>query len=226
MVTPLAHHQTYRALRLAAATRHRVELLTNSDVAEIHGRERVEAVTLSTGRRIECDTVVFTGGWIPDNELARRGGIDIDRSHLGPVVDTSLRTTRAGVFAAGNLLHPAETADVCALDGRHVAAAMTAWLSMQEWPAPSVPIHVEPPLSWITPSWAQPQPVAAHHRFVLRADSFVATRSIEVAQGEHTLWHGNVVGRSLAPNRSISIGAEWVEHVDPGGPPVTVRIRD
>ena len=74
---------------------------------------------MSDGSRIVCDTVVFTGDWIPDHELARRSGVAVDRGSRGPVVDEQFRTNRRGVFAIGNLVHPAETADVCALDGSH-----------------------------------------------------------------------------------------------------------
>ena len=46
-------------------------------------------------------------------------------THLSPQLDrlfqSALRTSRAGVFAAGNVVHPVDTADVAALDGRHVA---------------------------------------------------------------------------------------------------------
>ena len=69
---------------------------------------------LDTGARrtFECDTVVFTGDWIPDHELARARGLAIDPGHLGPVVDTALRTSAPGVFAAGNLDLPRTEDDV------------------------------------------------------------------------------------------------------------------
>ncbi|HEY4464006.1 MAG TPA: FAD-dependent oxidoreductase, partial [Streptosporangiaceae bacterium] len=74
------------------------------------------------GRRfVPCDTLVFTGDWIPDHELARRSGAALDPGTLGPAVDTTLETSVPLVFAAGNLVHAAETADIAALGGRHAA---------------------------------------------------------------------------------------------------------
>ena len=99
---------------------------TGVDVAEIVGRRRVERVVLTDGRRIDCDTVIFTGDWIPDNELARRGGLTIDPTYKGPAVDTAFRTSRHGVFAIGNLAHRVAAADRCALDGRSVAATVVS----------------------------------------------------------------------------------------------------
>jgi len=124
MVTPLPRHQSYGVLKLATATIHRVPVLTNVDVAEIVGRRRVERVVLTDGRVIPCDTIVFTGCWIPDNELSRRSGLEMDPGIKGPVVDSSFRTSRRDVFAIGNLVHEIAAADRCALDGTAVAAAV------------------------------------------------------------------------------------------------------
>jgi NADPH-dependent 2,4-dienoyl-CoA reductase/sulfur reductase-like enzyme len=129
MVTPLPRHQSYSVLKLATATRHRVPILTGVDIAEIVGRRRVEYVVLTDGRSLDCDTVVFTGCWIPDHELARRSGLAINAAVKGPAVDTTFRTSRDGVFAIGNLVHEVAAADRCALDGKAVAAVVVASLS-------------------------------------------------------------------------------------------------
>jgi thioredoxin reductase len=128
MVTPLPCHQSYGVLKLAAATVRRVPVLTGVDIAEITGRRRVESVELTDGRRIDCDTVVFTGSWIPDHELARRSGLAMDPDIKGPVVDSSFQTSRENVFAIGNLAHKVSAADRCAIDGRAVAAAVAGRL--------------------------------------------------------------------------------------------------
>ncbi|ASQ91829.1 FAD-dependent oxidoreductase [Streptomyces sp. 11-1-2] len=103
-----------------------MSVATRSRVTQVIGKghcQAAEIAHLDTGMRrtVECDTVVFTGDWIPDHELVRTGGITLDEGALGPLVDTALRTSRTGVFAVGNLLHPVDTADVAALDGKHVA---------------------------------------------------------------------------------------------------------
>ncbi|MEY2580543.1 MAG: hypothetical protein QOE09_392 [Ilumatobacteraceae bacterium] len=128
MVTPLPRHQSYGMIKLAAATVRRVPVLTGVDIAEIIGRRRVESVALTDGRVIECDTVVFTGSWIPDHELARRSHLAMDPDVKGPVVDDSFRTSREDVFAIGNLVHRVAAADRCALDGKSVAARIVRHL--------------------------------------------------------------------------------------------------
>jgi thioredoxin reductase len=129
MVTPLPRHQSYGVVKLAAASLRRVPVLTGVDVAEIIGRRRVEHVMLTDGRQIDCDTVVFTGCWIPDNELARRSGLTMNPAIKGPTVDATFRTSREDVFAIGNLVHRVAAADRCALDGKAVAAAVVRSLA-------------------------------------------------------------------------------------------------
>ena len=79
-------------------------------------------------RFVPCEFAVFTGDWIPDHELARLAGLAMDPGTRGPAVDTTLATSVPGVFAAGNLVHAAETADVAALSGRHAARHIAAGL--------------------------------------------------------------------------------------------------
>lgn len=129
MVTPLRRHQSFAVVKLATATLRRVPVLTGVDVAEIVGRRRIERVVLTDGRTLDCDTVVFTGDWIPDNELARHTGLTMDAAVKGPAVDTMFRTSRPDVFAIGNLVHRVASADRCALDGRAVATVVARSVS-------------------------------------------------------------------------------------------------
>src|SRR5581483_5222325 len=107
--------------------------------------EAVELTDLDTGatNEVECDLVVFTADWIPDHELAVLAGAELDPLTRGPAIDPALRTSRPGIFAAGNLLHGAETADVAALSGDHVAAAVASHLDGEPWPLARVPIRCE-----------------------------------------------------------------------------------
>ncbi|MEY2445485.1 MAG: hypothetical protein QOE00_2065 [Ilumatobacteraceae bacterium] len=132
MITPLPRHQSYGVVKLATASARRVPVLAGVDIAEIVGHGHVERVVLTDGRTIECDTVVFTGGWIPDNELARRSGLEMDPAINGPVVDHTFATSREGIFAVGNLVHRVAAADRCALEGRAVAAAVIRWCSSHD----------------------------------------------------------------------------------------------
>src|SRR5215204_3991343 len=108
LTTELPRHQSLAAFRLGALARYRVPVWTRSRVSAIRGRERVDEVELTdldggAVRTVACDTVVFSADWIPDHELAVLAGLELDRGTRGPVVDAELRTSRPGVFAAGNV---------------------------------------------------------------------------------------------------------------------------
>ena len=77
--------------------------------------------------------------------------LDLDRATLGPVVDTSLRTSVAGVYAIGNLVHPVDTADGAALDGRHVVAGVRAHLAGRAPDPTGLRITAAAPFRWVTP---------------------------------------------------------------------------
>jgi thioredoxin reductase len=234
MTTELPHHQTLPLFRLGAGLRFRAPLWTRTAVTAIHGRPRVEEVELTDldsgrTRAVACDTVVFTADWIPDYELAVMGGLELDRGTRGPVVDTALRTSRAGMFAAGNLLHGAEPADIAALSGRHAAAAVAAYLREGSWPARRIPVECEPPLRWISPSAvaaararAAPALSPPRGRFLLRSEHFLARPGVEIAQDGRTLWAGRL--RRMVPGRSAAVTAGWTQAVDSGGGPVRVRV--
>ena len=153
LVTELPRQQSYTGFALAARARWRVPVWTSTALRRVEGRERLAAVELAdvrTGavRRVGCDTLVFTGDWIPDHELARAAGIAIDPGTRGPVVDTCLETSVGNVFAAGNLVHAAETADVAALGGihaaRHIAAALRTGQDLAAPPPVTLPPDTPP----------------------------------------------------------------------------------
>jgi hypothetical protein len=151
----------------------------------------------------------------------------------GPRVDGALRTARAGLFAAGNVLHGAETADVAALDGRHVAGAVNDFLGGQRWPRTLIPVECEAPLHWIAPGAVEvagsgpatrregaARPPRRH--YLLRAHEELVDAHITISQDGRRLgwaWLPRVM-----PGRSAALGRRWTGSVDLGGGPVTVRV--
>jgi thioredoxin reductase len=231
MVTEQPRHQTLAVFRAGAALRFRTPLLTRTAVTAIHGQRRVEAVDtlhLDTGEtgELRCDLVVFTADWVPDHELAVLGGASTDPATLAPYVDPALRTTRPGLFAAGNLLHGAETADVAALSGRHIVRSVIGYLEGETWPAERAAIDCERPLHWISPSSvtaSSPRPTTPPRgRFLLRARETVVSPVVELAQDGRSLWRGRLP--RVMPGRSASLPASWTAGVEPGGGPVVARI--
>lgn len=227
MATELPRHQSLPGATVGAALRYRVPLWTRTALTEIRGLPRVEEVELRdlrTGQTtvVACDTVVFTADWIPDHELSVTAGLELDPGTRGPQVDTALRTTQVGLFAAGNLLHGAEPADVAALTGRHAAAAVVRWLDERDpWPD-RVPVVCRPPLLWISPNAVSSGEPPPRDRFALRSSAFLAGVEIEIRQHDLLLWTGRL--RRMVPGRSSSLPASWLVKVDPHGSAIDVQL--
>ncbi|MET7733170.1 NAD(P)/FAD-dependent oxidoreductase [Streptomyces sp. NPDC005402] len=225
MLTDLPRAQTTPARAADARLRQGIPLLTGTTVAELLGHGRLSGVRVRhrDGRTavLPCDTVVFTGDFVPDHELARRGGLTLDTGTRGPVIDGSLHTSRSGVFAAGSVLHPAESAATAAREGAHVAGAVLEMLTGAERPD-SVPLSVDPPLFWIAPNRVTP---ADRLPYVLRTATPLTRRPVlHVTQDGRTLHRERL--RTAVPNRTITLTARWTHQADPEGGPVRVHLTD
>lgn len=99
-----------------------IPLKLSHTVVDIKGKERLEGVTLAqvdghgkpipgTEEEYSCDTLLLSVGLIPENEISRGMGVDINPVTSGPKVNESLETSIEGVFACGNVLHVHDLVD-------------------------------------------------------------------------------------------------------------------
>jgi glycerol-3-phosphate dehydrogenase len=136
MITEESKHQIefpYVVMKWAVADiLTRTPIITNTRITNIFGQKRVEGIELTSANGqiniVECDTLIFTGNWIPENEMARLGGLAIDPITRGPKIDAEFHSSVSGVFAAGNLLRGVETADHCAIEGIKAGRAIAKYL--------------------------------------------------------------------------------------------------
>ena len=99
-----------------------IPLKLSHTVVDIKGKERLEGVTLAqvdshgkpipgTEEEYSCDTLLLSVGLIPENEISRGMGVDMNPVTSGPKVNESLETSIEGVFACGNVLHVHDLVD-------------------------------------------------------------------------------------------------------------------
>ncbi|EAX47273.1 FAD-dependent pyridine nucleotide-disulphide oxidoreductase [Thermosinus carboxydivorans Nor1] len=105
-----------------------IPLYLSHTITAIHGGERVTGVTVAkvdenrlplagTEFELECDCVLLSVGLIPENELSRSAGVEIDSITGGPVVDQFRQTSLPGFFAAGNVVHVHDLVDFVSEEG-------------------------------------------------------------------------------------------------------------
>ncbi|GLP76686.1 oxidoreductase [Mycobacterium antarcticum] len=230
MTTEYPSPESYAAFNIPGKAVLRTPVGTRVRVTRVIGRPTVEGVEiedLDTGARrvVDCDTVVFTGDWIPDHELARSAGIELDPSTKGPLVDMALRTSQRGVFAAGNVLHPVDTADIAALDGTFVADQVDAYLSgPPQARGDGVRIRVAAPLRWVSPGVLRPgDPAPPRKRLLLWTDHLLRFPKVTVSQDGRV-----VASRRLpwpaSPGRVFRVPSALLDDVDPAGGDVLIGL--
>ncbi|MFF5564830.1 NAD(P)/FAD-dependent oxidoreductase [Streptomyces sp. NPDC012623] len=229
MTTEYETPDAYAAFRLPGRALLDGPVATGTRITRIIGRGRLRAVEveeIATGRRrtVECDTLILTGDWIPDHELVRAAGLDLDPGTKGPLVDTALRTSRPGVFAAGNLLHAVDTADIAALDGRHAARQVQLWLDGHTAHETAVPIVADAPFRWVAPGLLRAgDPAPPRGRLLLWTDRLVRAPRVTVRQGARTL-NRRTVPWPAAPGRVFRVPWNVLRDVDPKGGPVRIGL--
>ena len=133
---------------------------------EIYGKDRVEGVEVTPiengalmfdkSFKIPCDTVLLSVGLVPENELSRNAGVEINPSTNGPWVDSTLMTSVPGVFACGNVLHVHDLVDFVAEESRRAGSFAADWLSGKR-PRRELRIKTGPNVRYVNPARADPE---------------------------------------------------------------------
>ncbi len=220
LVTDLPRTQSYRLFDLLVRVGLRVPVWTEASVAGVYGRDRVDNVLVrgpgGNERSVAVDTVVFTGDFIPDNELARLAGLTIDPGTRGPACSAGGVTAAPGIFAAGNVVHPAETADVTARRalsvGRAAAARLRRGGEATVWSA-TERVRVADPLHWVVPNRAD-RAREGDEPVLIRSRVFLDHPRVVVTQGGRLLASYQL--RHMIPNRSHHIPSDWRGRLHPG----------
>jgi NADPH-dependent 2,4-dienoyl-CoA reductase/sulfur reductase-like enzyme len=115
-----------------------IPLYLSSQTTNIFGNDRVEGVEvtpLENGAlspekrfRIDCDTVLLSVGLLPENELSKDAGVELNGTTNGPLVDSTLMTNVDGVFACGNVLHVHDLVDWVVEESRRAGRYAAEWL--------------------------------------------------------------------------------------------------
>ena len=195
LVSKYPQAESYSAFNIGGRLILKAKVVTNSRIVSIHGRPRVTHVVIEntqSGNRttIPCDTVVMTGDWIPDNELLRARGVELDPASLGPIVDASMQTSIPGIFSVGNVNHPVETADVVSLEGEYAADRVLEYLAGKKSSSNVISLNPSGALSWVFPNLLRATDIdPARHRLIGAVNSFIRFPTVTLKQ------KGRVVSR-------------------------------
>jgi NADPH-dependent 2,4-dienoyl-CoA reductase/sulfur reductase-like enzyme len=156
-----------------------IPLYLSHIVSRIEGRDRVEAVEVTplekgtpnpAGKfRIECDTLLFSVGLVPENELSQTAGVRLGPETGGPRVDARLMTNVDGVFACGNVLHVHDLVDWVSEEAQRCGQFVTDYLNGQTTPAAQGKVSPGANVKYVIP-----------HRYVPGQENLFSLRSLVV----------------------------------------------
>ncbi len=139
-----------------------IPLMLSHTVVDIHGRERLLGVTIArvdeqrrpieeTREYIPCDTLLLSCGLIPENELTKGAGIELDRITGGAAVDGDRETEIPGIFACGNVLHVHDLVDYVSEESVIAGKAAVAYINGETKKSVSIALSTDGKIRYTVP---------------------------------------------------------------------------
>jgi len=140
-----------------------IPLHLSTTVKEVHGKERVEGVTVcqvenfeqipGTERYIECDSLILSVGLIPENDILDPLDVPVDVKTKGPLVDQSMMTMNSGIFSCGNALHVNDLVDFVSESGEVAGTSAAVYAKLKSEKRSLVKVSTEGNMMYAVPQY-------------------------------------------------------------------------
>ncbi len=139
-----------------------IPLKLSHTIVEIHGKDRVEGVTIAKvdeNRKpipdmeeyIPCDTILFSVGLIPENELTTAAKVGLSPITNGAVVDQDRQTSVEGIFSCGNVLHVHDLVDYVSDEAEIAGKAAVEYIKGNRGEEILIPIQTDGKIRYTVP---------------------------------------------------------------------------
>lgn len=194
-------------------------------VARIHGKDRVEGVTIARVDKnrqpiaesfeyVPCDTLLLSVGLIPENELTEEAGVSMDTRTRGAVVDQYRQTSIPGIFACGNVLQVHDLVDNVSQEAAVAGAAAAAYVKgVSGFDGAAIDVLPEQGASYTVPQKirrGERQPVDLY----FRVRDFYKPAKVEVVSGDTVLFSKKKQIMTPGEMEKITLPAEKLEFAD------------
>ena len=220
-----------------------IPLKLSHTVVDILGKSRVEGVVIAevdekgkpikgTEETYPCDTLLLSCGLIPENELSRQAGVEMNTVTGGPFVNESLETSVPGIFAAGNVLHVHDLVDYVSEEAARAGRCAAAWLKRRASgsgdadPGRTVTLKAENGVRYTVPSVIHPD--FMEDKLVVRFRVGAVRKncaSAAYAEGKKIASKRRLI---VTPGEmeELVITRKAIEEALPGGGELVVRLED
>ncbi len=188
-----------------------IPLKLSHTIVKIHGKERVEGVTIAqvderrkpikeTEEYIPCDTILFSVGLIPENELSKAAKVDLSNITSGAVVDQDRQTSVEGVFSCGNVLHVHDLVDYVSEEAEIAGKAAVEYIKGNQGEKILIPISTDGKIRYTVPQRITAEKDVAVY---FRVSNIYKNVKVNVSDGENILFSKKRV--KVAPGEMESV---------------------
>lgn len=176
-----------------------IPLYFNHTITTIHGRDRVTGVTFAkvdgnrqpipgTEQYLDCDTLLLSVGLIPENELSKSIGIQLDPVTSGPIVNERMETSVEGVFACGNVVHVHDLVDNVSLESKLAGSSAAKYVLDSKQPASEgLKTQCGKGISYIVPHHIHPENMEEELTLYMRVRNIYKGAKLLVKAGDKTI---------------------------------------
>ena len=174
-----------------------IPLYLSHTITNIIGKERVEKVVISkvdgftpipgTEIEFECDTVLLSVGLVPENELTKKAGIEIDRRTNGAVVYENMMTSVDGIFASGNVVHVHDLVDFVTGESMRAGKAAAEFSQGKSVLGRVIEVRNLPGVNYTVPQKIRPDNVGKAAEIFFRTNKVRGRSVIRVTSGENVI---------------------------------------
>jgi len=208
-----------------------IPLYLSHTVTEIHGKDRVTGVTVmkvdekrtpvsGSEMYIPCDTLLLSVGLIPENELTKQAGIEMDRVTSGAIVDQNRETSVPGIFACGNVLHVHDLVDFVSDESEIAGISAANYIkSNHAGNAAQIAVHPEGAVRYVVP---QKITQADDVKIYFRVSDIYENVIVTVKSGDDILYSRKKAKVAPGEMEAVTIKKELLQKVTNGN--LTVEV--
>jgi NADPH-dependent 2,4-dienoyl-CoA reductase/sulfur reductase-like enzyme len=201
-----------------------IPLRLSHTITQIHGRDRVEGVTVAqvdenrkpiegTDEFVECDTLLLSVGLIPENELSKASGIPLDPATGGPMVNESMETALDGIFACGNAVQVHDLVDYVTQESRLAGRSAAEYVQNGQADSTGSVIHTIPGngVKYIVPQQIRKGRGA---KLFFRVTNVYTNTTIVVNSGDTVLYTAKKLKVTPGEMESVELPGEKLAQID------------
>ncbi|MBQ2811745.1 MAG: FAD-dependent oxidoreductase [Clostridia bacterium] len=197
-----------------------IPLKLSHTIIKIHGKDRVEGVTIAqvddfrkpiagTEEYIPCDTILFSVGLVPENELSSAASVSLSPITNGAVVDQDRQTSVEGIFSCGNVLHVHDLVDYVSEEAEIAGHAAAEYINGNKEEGVLIPVKTDGKIRYTVPQRITKKKDVAVY---FRVSNIYKNVMIKVSDGDNVLLSKKKIKVAPGEMESVTLKKEMLEN--------------